>query len=1403
MPRSRSATLTTIRTEGALLPADFLQRLAEGSRDVPGLTPEAYHLAGTERLHEAISRSWNRLLGVWAAFQATTKDLAATDPGIGVTREKWLLPLFQELGYGRLLAARTFEVGGKAYPISHAWQHTPIHLVGRNVDLDRRSPGVAGAAKVSPHGLVQEFLNRSDEHLWGILANGLKLRLLRESKSLTRQAYVECDLAGMMEGQAYADFALLWLLCHQSRVETERPTGCWLERWAEAARAQGTRALETLREGVEQAIAALGRGLLAHPANATLLQRLRSGALSGQEYYRQLLRVVYRLIFLFVAEERDLLLTAQPGSRERKRYADYYSMGRLRRLAEHRRGTPHADLWQGFSLVVQKLSSDTGCPELGLPGLGSYLWSAKAAPDLDGCALSNADFLASIRALAFTIEGKVRRAIDYRNLGAEELGSVYESLLELHPDVNVDAGTFALRTAAGHERKTTGSYYTPTSLVECLLDTALDPVLAEAAKQPDPEKAILHLKVCDPACGSGHFLIAAAHRIANRLAAIRTGDEEPSPDSVRKALRDVIGHCIYGVDVNPMAVELCKVNLWLEALEPGKPLSFLEHRIQCGNSLLGATPALLKNGIPDDAFEPIEGDDKKTCQKFKKENKKERTGQMRLIDHKLEPWQRLGNLATAIVELDAIADDTVQGQQAKQAKWEQLVRSSGYEFGRLLADAWCAAFVWKKASDPLLQYPITEDTFRRIERNPHWIPGWMRDEVRRLAAEHSFFHWHLAFPDVFRALTDEEGAKDGPGWLGGFDVVLGNPPWERVKLQEKEFFAERRPDIANAPNAAARGKLIKALAQDDPPLFRAFRDAVRQSEGESALVRETGRYPLCGRGDVNTYSIFAELNRSLVAYRGRAGFLVPSGIATDDTTKHFFDTLVTTGSLVSLYSFFETRRVFLDTDSRNPFCLLTLRGEPTSSRRDMEFAFDLRSVGELLSADRRFSLTAKDIALLNPNTRTCPIFRTRQDAELTKAIYRRVPVLINEAAGETGNPWGIRFLAMLHMANDSGLFRTAEKLEIDGWKREGSVYHRDGARYLPLYEAKMVHHYNHRFGDYAHKPEDSESTALPDVPDALLADPAYAPLPRYWVPEAEVEDRLEKRDRDGNLVWRWDRGWFIGWRDICRSTDERTVIASVIPRVGVNHKFPLSLPSASHLQTAAFIANLSAHVFDYVTRQKLGGTSLTYFVLKQFPLLPPSAFNGLVAWDKGFTLDGWLSTRVLELAYTAWDLQPFAEDLGWDGPPFRWDPDRRFKLRCELDAAFFRLYLPATPSDEWRIASKAEGSPYDETPEELAELKRHFPAPRDAVAYIMDTFPIVRRKDEEKWGEYRTKRVILEIYDAMAEAIRTGHPYQTRLDPPPADPRCCHPQEEEGRASFQSARGLTPSDAHFRGRTRR
>ena len=565
-----SRHFSAVRTEGGLLPQDLLARIQGGDPNLVGTKAETYHLGPHERIGEAANRSWSRLAATWRAFQEAVEKEPESSLATGLTRDRWLLPLFQELGYGRLPRGSGIEVEGKTFAVSHTWHHSAIHLLGCRIDLDRRQKGVVGAAKSSPHGLVQEFLNRSDEHLWGFVTNGYRLRVLRDHHSLTRQAYVEFDLQTIMDGEQYSEFLLLWLVCHQSRVEADKPEECWLETWVNTSREEGVRALDKLRDGVEKAIESFGTGFLAHRDNTELKDALESGELDKQEFYRQILRLVYRRIFLFVAEERDALLDPNATEEAREHYRRYYATRRLRDLADKRRGSPHPDLWRGLALVMEKL--DDGYPALGLPALGSLLWSQAACPRLMEATCANEHVLSAIRHLSHIQEGKTRYPVNWRNVGADELGSIYESLLERHPRIHKEAATFKLETAAGHERKTTGSYYTPTPLVDCLLDSALDPVLDEASKKPEPEAAVLDLKVCDPACGSGHFLVAAARRIAKRLASVRSGDDDPSPHDVQAALRDVVGRCIYGVDLNPMAVELCKVSLWMEATEPGKPL---------------------------------------------------------------------------------------------------------------------------------------------------------------------------------------------------------------------------------------------------------------------------------------------------------------------------------------------------------------------------------------------------------------------------------------------------------------------------------------------------------------------------------------------------------------------------------------------------------------------------------------------------------------------------------------------------------------------------------------------------------------------------------------------------------------------------------------------------------------
>ncbi|MHB8050884.1 MAG: Eco57I restriction-modification methylase domain-containing protein [Coriobacteriia bacterium] len=1280
---------------------DFLQRLLTPNSDIEGLRSEDYHLVGRERIDDAASRSWLRLVGAWAAFRGQLQRLSSDDAATTITREKWLYVLFSELNYGRLEAAKGIVTEGKPYPVSHLSGNVPLHLVGANIDLDKRTKGAVGAATMSPHGLVQELLNRSDDYLWGVVSNGRILRVLRDNAAMTRQAFVEFDLEAMLEGQEYHDFVLLWMLLHQSRFEGERPEECWLERWVATSRSQGTRALDALRGGVETAITALGTGLVSHRGNVGLKTALRDGDLDKHDLYRQVLRVVYRLIFLFATEDRELVFSPEATREAKDRYLKYYSVSRLRRLGERRRGDGHSDLWQQLLVTFELFASGEGEDALGVPFIGGLFRDSD--PMLASSQVSNLHLLEAIRALTTVSDGKARRRVDYRNLGAEELGSVYESLLEQHPNLNLETGSFELGTAAGSERKTTGSYYTPSSLISLLLDSALDPVLddrIETARKErrDIEESILDLKVCDPACGSGHFLIAAAHRIARELAKVRTGDDEPSPSAQRHALRDVVSRCIYGVDINPMAVELAKVGLWLEAIEPGKPLTFLDHHLKQGNSLLGATPALIERGIPDEAFNPIEGDDKKIASSYKARNKSARAGQMDLLASE-EPADYGSRLSEELARIDAMPDETSVQLAEKERLFRVFSSSSDYSAARLIADAYCSAFVWPAVAGAAL--PITQGVLDRLRDGTAPLRLDAAGTVKELTDAYEWFHWHLQFPDVFGSGADV--FSNTGGQRGGFDCALGNPPWERIKLQEKEFFASRAPEIANAATAAKRKQLIARLSEEHPALAAEFVDAKRRAEGESHIVRNSGRYPLCGRGDVNTYTIFAELNRQIVGASGRVGCIVPTGIATDDTTKYFFQDTMESGALVSLIGFENEEFIFPGVHHAAKFCLLTMAG---AARRDTtaEFSFFLRQPTQTADPERRFELSIEDVALINPNTRTCPIFRTRHDAEITKAVYRRVPVLVADEQYDDGDPWGIRFMRMFDMANDSGLFRSQDELEAEHYELEGNIFCHGDEQYLPLYEAKMMHQFDHRFGTYTGQTEaQANQNKLPELTPEQHAKPDFVPMPRYWVARSCVQQRL------GDA---WNHDWHLGFRDITLVSNKRTLIASALPFVAVGHKLPLFFPTLSS-DSDLLLANMDSFVVDYIARQCMGGTSMTYFILKQLAILPPSSYQEPRHWTEGQTLELWMRSRALELVYTSNDMASFAHDLGYDGPPFTWDEDRRFGLRSELDAAFFCLYG----------------------------------VDRADVEYIMDTFRVISADDEKRFGEYRTKRRILELFD--------------------------------------------------------
>jgi len=665
-----------------------------------------------------------------------------------------------------------------------------------------------------------------------------------------------------------------------------------------------------------------------------------------------------------------------------------------------------------------------------------------------------------------------------------------------------------------------------------------------------------------------------------------------------------------------------------------------------------------------------------------------------------------------------------------------MMESDNYKYNRMVADAWCAAFVWKKQETKDLPYPIHEEVFRNIERNPTAIPQWMRDEIHRLARQYRFFHFHLAFPDVFRLQkADESPENPHTGWDGGFDVVLGNPPWEHTELKEKEWFASRRNDIADAPSKAVREKLINSLQNEEPYLYDEFKEAKRAHDAWSHFIRNSNKYPLTGRGRINTYAIFSEANRGLISSNGRVGCIVPSGIATDDTTKYFFQDLMTTRTLASLYDFENRKGIFPGVHRSYKFCLLTLTGRHQPIDKGAEFVFFAHSIIELKEKARCFTFKPDDISLVNPNTHTCPIFRYNRDAELVKKIYNKVPILIKEKK-EDGNPWNISFKqGLFNMASDSKLFKTRDQLTFESDSIiDGNIIKVGSEVYFPLYEAKMMQFWDHRAADIIRSDKALFRKSQPSaISETDHKNPLRYAFPIYWVSNNDCENAIKHL----NYTYRW----FLGFTDITSSTNERTFIPCIIPFSGVGHNMPLIFGQLEPPYLLLLNSNFSSFVFDYIARQKIGGVHATFYIVKQLPVLPPYIYKETASWNPSVTLFDWILKRGLELTYTAWDLEGFARDVGYEGPPFVWDEQRRFLMRCELDAAYFHLYGISA----------------------------------DDAAYIMGTFPIVKRKDESAHGTYRTKEKILEIYHQMAESIKSGTPYETQLSPPPADPSAAHP----------------------------
>lgn len=1406
---------TTLTLTGSLFSNDMLSLMAQGQSSHQAV--EDYKLLPGLRFSDEISRSFNIARALYNEYKKNRTETSAFD-----TTKKFIEEFFTKaLNYETFLNSSGKTIKDRTYPIKqYVAKNVPIIIAPYTFALDtpdgRFTVEGVTSRKKSAFALAQLFLNASAECTWAFATNGLEIRLLRDSDSMVRPSYLSFDLESILNDSRYPDFVALWYLIQASRVNV------W-EAWRTEGITNGTRVREGLRDGVTNALLHLGAGFLKTEGdgNNALLNALKDGKRADgipytqMDFFKALLREVYRFLFLSTIEERDLLFThstdeAQLTPELRKAHKIYREGYSIHRLAEKSRRIPandkYTDIWHGVQVVFKALQQ--GNEKLDLSPLGG-LFRADQCPLLDACNIDNEHLLKAIRQLRWCYIDSKLTFTDYRNMGTEEFGSVYESLLELVPRVDLDSRSFSFvgigdengideeGSTTGNARKTSGSYYTNAELVNSLIKSALEPGLtgkiaraeemAETRNEDvDYEKTILNFSVIDPSCGSGHFLLAAARRIAEVLVEKRLEkmeDAVPSQDLYRKALRDVITNCIYGVDLNDMAVELTRTALWLEGYEPGKPLEFLSHHIKCGNSLVGVYDLkVLEDGIPDAAYTALSGDEVNIAAELKKINEKERKELCVKADKDGKTYrasyfdfgdskENIGHsLALLMTKISFTGNDTLEDQEKKEKLYNELLNNEEYILVKTACDLYTSSFFVTKKSGNASLIPTTKDIFDIKRKNTEdSTKKGVREKCIAVSKEYRFFHWKIEFPEIF-----QKGI--------GFDCILGNPPWDVSQLNEIEFFASVAPTIAEL-KGVARKKRIEELKESYPELYLSFEKTKHNFESENIFFSGSGRYPLTSFGKVNLYAKFAELIYQMMDTFGTAGFIVPSGISTDDSTKAYFGKIATSGMLKSLYDFENREGLFPTVDSRFKFCLLTLAPKVGQS----DFAFFLHNMHDIEDVRRHFTMQPDDFELINPNTHTCPVFRSEEDARLAKNIYKKAGVFVKEN-DEAGNPWGIRFQQMYNMTSASDFFVKETK-----------------ENYIPLYEAKMMHQFDHRWNTFVReKPV--------EVTDEQKAKSDFTVTPEYYVPYDETVFRttnLESKimqllrgaingsDKDlkklntiiaekaaaendfftevnpDEINWTKIRSskdicaelfklaekmcpkYLMGWRDICRATDERTMIFTVLPFSGLGNTIATAnfTNKATVTQQACLLGNLDALVFDFGTRFKIGGTHLNLFITKQLPVLPPRAYHEAAL--------NFIVPRVMALTYTAKDIVEWAKALWQDSslkmrlkmlqlnddrnagitdekfvdreftesflPPYIFDDAKRAVLRAELDAYYARLYGLTRTELQYIL-------------EPQSVMGEDYPS---------ETFRVLKDNEIAKYGEYRTQRLVLEAWDRL------------------------------------------------------
>lgn len=1303
--REPSFQIDTLSIEGGLFTAEWLAKVA--AQQAPVQTEADYGVRAGFSLREEIALTWRSAQALWAQFEAARNQ--PRHDSWAVT-QRFIAELLRQCFAFQLHAmSEPLELNGRRFPVPLTALNGRVPVVvsphdeARALDAPHERLGDNTGERIrrrSAFGLLQEVLNGQPESLWGLCANGLLLRLARDNASLTRPAWVEADLERIFSEERFADFSVLWLVLHASRFGGEGTTvaDCALEQWRSACRAEGTRARETLRGGVEQALLVLGQGFLSHPANTSLRQALAEGVLDTHSYFKELLRLVYRQIFLLTVEERGVLHPPDGDPAAVVLYAEGYGLRRLRDRAIRRSAHDrHDDLWQGLKQVWQGLAA--GEPLLALPAIGG-LFDPHQCRSLDGARLENRHLLLALFHLAWMRErpGAPLVRVNWRDMGPEELGSIYESLLELAPQLTDQHRTFSFQSGAatrGNARKTTASHYTHDTLVQLLLDEALEPLIARTlAAHPIGQAAVdalLGLSVVDPSCGSGHFLLGAARRIAKHLARVTAemnGHGQPSPADYRHALRQAIANCVYGVDRNPMALELCKVALWLESVEPGRPLGFLDAHLRCGDALLGVHDlSVLRDGIPSEAYGQLKDvladagvsgdlvDDREAATALRRRNAGERaTPTLPLAGLNLGiPEDLDAALATIGSDEQGLAD-----VEAKRHLFEQA-RADGTLAWRLLraCDLWTAAFfsVKRTVEREGRERTPTSDTVWRFLADPTTLSAHVAEETEALRRQYSFFHWPLEFPEVFKR--------------GGFSLALGNPPWETMSPDAKEFFARHEPDIAGMSPAEQEARIGELLAL--PAVRDDWERHARELYAAVRFIKESGRYRMfaagnLGKGDFNVYRQFAELALTFPAPDGVAAQIVPENFYNGANASAIRAALLTDFRLSALYGFENTRGVWFPAiDTRMKFALYCARrGGPTT---DFPAAFAVSSEARLQGArERPLQLPVSLLREFSPDALAVMEFSNQLEVDVARKMYSRFPRLGAPVAGlPTCLP-----ATEVHMGNNNDLF----EIDAEGW---------------PLYQGSMVTHHDYRAKGYV-AGHGRNVTWEP----LAFGSRSKAIRPQWRV----LPDRIPSKIRARVARYR------IGFCDVARADDQRSLMAALIPPQTVcGHKVPtIEFEPADPAVMILWLGVANSLPMDFIVRMKV---SLTMSMSLMATLPFPRCVTADDATARACALAARLSCAGPEMAPFLRKLEHVSALAGLNLSPSD-DPEERDHLAAELDVVVARDLFGLTR-------------------DEMAYLLE----PRDVLGpdCTAETFAALRRAEEREFGEYRTRRLVLEAWD--------------------------------------------------------